>query len=102
MPLSCATNHCDLAVKFTESGSITVECRRFEEPIGLRNSAQIVIQITVADTGCGIENDKLESIFREFEQVEQSAGPGGAPSSGLGLGKSKRGFAQLNQSDAQL
>ena len=57
-------------VKFTKTGGITVECRAFEEPEGLRNSGNVAVEIVVSDTGCGIPSDKLESIFREFEQVE--------------------------------
>ncbi|KAG8724688.1 Light-sensor Protein kinase [Ceratobasidium sp. 395] len=60
------------AVKYTETGQITVECRRFKEPIGLRGSNEVVVEIIVADTGRGISGTKLESIFREFEQVESS------------------------------
>ena len=41
------------------------------------------MEIIVADTGCGIQEGKLESIFREFEQVESALPkPGSAP--GLG------------------
>lgn len=43
------------------------------EPQGLRDSSQVVIEITVSDTGCGIESARLESIFRELEQVEHSS-----------------------------
>ena len=57
-------------VKFTQDGVITVECRAFEEPEGLRNVGNVAVEIIVSDTGCGISSDKLESIFREFEQVE--------------------------------
>ncbi|KIP01296.1 hypothetical protein PHLGIDRAFT_507654 [Phlebiopsis gigantea 11061_1 CR5-6] len=63
------------ALKFTKSGSITVQCRAFEEPEGLRSSGNIAIEIVVSDTGCGIPPDKLESIFREFEQVEAVPAP---------------------------
>ncbi|CAE7222203.1 unnamed protein product [Rhizoctonia solani] len=73
------------AVKYTESGQINVECRRFKEPIGLRDSKEVAVEIVVADTGCGISSAKLESIFREFEQVESSI-PRSGESQGLGLG----------------
>lgn len=39
----------------------------------------------MGDTGCGIPTSKLESIFREFEQVE-SAQPKTSIAPGLGLG----------------
>ncbi|CAE6413025.1 unnamed protein product [Rhizoctonia solani] len=73
------------AVKYTEVGQISVECRRFKEPIGLRDSKEVAVEIVVADTGCGISSAKLESIFREFEQVESSI-PRSGESQGLGLG----------------
>ncbi|KAG8696703.1 Light-sensor Protein kinase [Ceratobasidium sp. 394] len=73
------------AVKYTESGQISVECRRFKEPVGLRDSREVAVEIVVADTGCGILSVKLESIFREFEQVESSI-PRSGESQGLGLG----------------
>lgn len=75
-------------VKFTKSGAITVQCRAFEEPEGLRNSGNIAIEIVVSDTGCGIPPDKLESIFREFEQVEAVPPPPPPPAQSKGLGMS--------------
>lgn len=62
-----------------------MSCRTFNEPEGLRNSKQVSVEITVSDTGCGIPANKLESIFREFEQVE-SAKPKTSTAPGLGLG----------------
>ncbi len=59
-------------MKYTNDGSITVCCTPLEEPDGLKNSNQTAVEIIVADTGCGIPTTKLESIFREFEQVESS------------------------------
>lgn len=59
-----------LLVKYTEAGTITIEARAFDEPHGLRDSEGIAVEIVVTDTGCGISSAKLESIFREFEQVE--------------------------------
>lgn len=55
---------------------MTVDCRPFNEPDGLRDShttpttREMAVEIVVADTGCGIPNAKLEEIFRQFEQVE--------------------------------
>ncbi|KLO05580.1 hypothetical protein SCHPADRAFT_946794 [Schizopora paradoxa] len=73
------------AVKYTEKGSVTVSCQKFQEPRGLRNSREVAVEIVVADTGCGIEPSELESIFREFEQVESSLRTN-ASGPGLGLG----------------
>lgn len=78
-------------VKFTHEGAITVECRTFEEPEGLRNAENVAVEIVVSDTGCGISSDKLESIFREFEQVEAMPPPPPLPSQPKGLGTD--GFA---------
>ncbi|KZT67110.1 histidine kinase [Daedalea quercina L-15889] len=72
------------ALKFTERGGISVECHAFEEPVGLRDAHNVAVEIIVSDTGCGITAEKLECIFREFEQVEST--PTRAPVEGLGLG----------------
>ncbi|KAF9013357.1 hypothetical protein BDQ17DRAFT_1386916 [Cyathus striatus] len=73
------------ALKYTTSGSIKVSCKPFEEPEGLRSSNQTVVEIVVADSGCGIAQEKLDSIFREFEQVESSE-PRSTTDAGVGLG----------------
>ena len=69
------------ASKFTESGSITVEARTFPDNTlpGL-----IPLEISVTDTGCGIEPEKHNLIFSKFQQAEMSTTRkyGG---SGLGL-----------------
>ncbi|PSS37031.1 hypothetical protein PHLCEN_2v1070 [Hermanssonia centrifuga] len=76
------------ALKYTNNGGITVKCQAFEEPVGLRNPGNVAVEIIVSDTGCGISPDKLESIFREFEQVEVTPPPPPASpqTQGLGLG----------------
>ena len=70
-------------VKYTSEGEISVQCRAFEEPLGVQASDNIAIELVVADTGCGITSDKLESIFREFEQVESTSPRTHSP--GLGM-----------------
>lgn len=72
-------------MKYTSTGCVTVQCHKFSEPQGLRSATQTVVEIVVADTGCGIANDRLESIFREFEQVESSE-----PKTGHAAGLGKR------------
>jgi signal transduction histidine kinase len=73
-------------VKYTEQGTISVVCRAFDEPHGLRDASGIAVEIIVSDTGCGISSQKLESIFLEFEQVESSQQASREPG-GSGVGK---------------
>ncbi|MBN1767031.1 MAG: response regulator [Prolixibacteraceae bacterium] len=55
------------SVKFTFRGTITVDVRLLEE-----NDQEVVIDFAVSDTGIGIEEDKIESIFENFEQASSS------------------------------
>lgn len=73
------------AVKYTVQGSVTVTAHVFNEPDGLRAEGHVAIEIVVSDTGCGIPSEKLESIFREFEQVDSSAHPRPGTRPGLGI-----------------
>ncbi len=68
------------AVKFTERGSVTVECTR---------SGVDDVCIAVRDTGIGIPAGHLDEIFNEFHQVDPSIHKqyGGT---GLGLAIVKR------------
>ena len=72
-----------LSVKYTTQGEIAVLSRYFDEPTGLRNLGDVAVEIVVSDTGCGIPTEKLESIFREFEQVESTSPRTHSP--GLGM-----------------
>ncbi|KAF9011494.1 hypothetical protein BDZ89DRAFT_1225510 [Hymenopellis radicata] len=83
------------ALKYTTNGSIKIRCTPLEEPDGLRNSRQTAVEIIVADTGCGIPTSKLESIFREFEQVESSQTATSEAGVGLGLAVVARIVEQL-------
>ncbi|EJD54682.1 hypothetical protein AURDEDRAFT_79671 [Auricularia subglabra TFB-10046 SS5] len=61
------------AVKYTTEGSITVTCRVFKEPGEQRAPGQVVVSVSVEDTGYGIPEDKLGSLFRQIEQYQNPA-----------------------------
>ena len=70
------------AVKFTESGSITLTVKSLPGTAGR-------LHFEVTDTGIGIPAEKLETIFQDFAQAESSTTRqfGGT---GLGLGIARR------------
>ena len=72
------------AIKFTESGSITVNIS-----IQKKSSKEIVLNFTITDTGIGIQNDKLSDMFESFTQasIETARKYGGT---GLGLSITKQ------------
>jgi PAS domain S-box-containing protein len=72
------------AVKFTEVGGITIDLKVIEQ-----TNEKVRIRFAVADTGIGIANDKLSTIFESFKQAEidTTRKYGGT---GLGLAISKR------------
>ncbi|MEQ8754048.1 MAG: response regulator [Coleofasciculus sp. G1-WW12-02] len=63
------------AIKFTESGSVTVSATQKQDRA----------EVTVADTGIGIAPDNFEDIFKSFEQLDASVS---RPYRGTGLGLS--------------
>jgi len=71
------------ASKFTEDGTVTLAVNRERRDDGDR------IMIAVTDTGIGIKEDKLEHVFEEFSQADDSTSRdfGGT---GLGLPISRR------------
>lgn len=80
------------ALKFTKEGFIHIEVRLKspQKPVEeLKHLDEIVLEISVRDTGIGIPQDKLDTIFNSFQQVDSSVSRkfGGV---GLGLAISKR------------
>jgi len=72
------------SVKFTSIGKITVTVRLLKQ-----NSNNVTIEFSVADTGIGIEENKIDHIFDDFHQAATSTARlyGGT---GLGLSIAKQ------------
>ncbi len=64
------------AIRYTDKGGLLVACR---------NTGEDRLSIEVWDTGVGIPNDKIEDMFREFQQLEN---PERDATKGFGLGLS--------------
>jgi signal transduction histidine kinase len=85
------------AVKFTPSGSVSVDIRRAtREPVALGfdpgllpDPSRVILEFTVRDTGIGIPPDRVDRLFKAFSQIDSSTTRkfGGT---GLGLAISQR------------
>ena len=64
------------AIRYTEDGGVLVSCRT--------RSGQLLVQVW--DTGIGIDERLLPTIFDEFYQVSAPRAPDESPRKGLGLG----------------
>ena len=71
------TNLLDNATKFTHSGSISLDVKLLE-----RKSKNLKLEFVVKDTGIGIQEDKIDTIFESFIQTHNINTYGGT---GLGL-----------------
>ena len=72
------TNLIGNAIKFTHKGSITLEVK-----LESKNDEELWLNFKVADTGIGIPEEKIQTIFDSFYQVES---PENAKINGTGLG----------------
>jgi len=72
------------AVKFTETGSVTLSCRLMEQA-----GQEVRVRFSVTDTGIGIPRERQSRLFQPFSQLDASAARrhGGT---GLGLALSRR------------
>ena len=84
-------NYVSNAAKFTSDGKVSIAASSFAK------DGEAFIRFAVSDTGIGIPEDKLTSIFEEFTQVDSSTtrNYGGT---GLGLALVKK-FAQMMGGD---
>lgn len=60
-------NYASNALKFTETGSITLRARLLEY-----KDEQLLVRFEVEDTGIGIPEDKQANLFQAFEQADPS------------------------------
>ena len=78
------TNMLTNAVKYTSSGSVTLSAK------GERVAAdQILLRISVQDTGMGIRKESLDDLFSSFKRVDESDNRN-IEGTGLGLNISKQ------------
>ncbi|HEX8986549.1 MAG TPA: ATP-binding protein [Rhodocyclaceae bacterium] len=86
-------NYANNAVKFTDSGTITLRTVVIEE-----DDVSVLLRFEVSDTGIGIPPESLDRLFTAFEQADNSTTRafGGT---GLGLAITKR-LAQLMGGEA--
>ncbi|PKO38248.1 MAG: hypothetical protein CVU33_09520 [Betaproteobacteria bacterium HGW-Betaproteobacteria-6] len=89
----CLLNYATNAVKFTETGQVTLRAKVLEE-----NSENLLLRFEVEDTGIGINPETLSRLFSAFEQADNSTTRryGGT---GLGLAITKK-LAELMDGDA--
>jgi signal transduction histidine kinase/CheY-like chemotaxis protein len=73
------------AIRYTQSGSVMIGCRRRDN----------MVSIEVWDTGCGISDDQMSSIFEDFYQIENKERDR-SKGLGLGLALAKRLSISLN------
>ncbi|MFN8254914.1 MAG: HAMP domain-containing sensor histidine kinase [Bacteroidales bacterium] len=64
----------DNALKYTQMGSVTIEI----------NKAGDIVYITIEDTGVGIEDSRIDTIFDSFKKIEENSNL----NRGMGLGLS--------------
>lgn len=67
------------AMKFTERGRVTLRIRGIGK---VDDPSSVTVIVEVEDSGRGIPRDQIESIFRPFVQIDESAR---IPGTGLGL-----------------
>ncbi len=84
------TNLIGNAIKFTNEGAVTLSLRLIKD-----DQSQVLLEYSVADTGIGIPEEKLENIFESFSQADKATTRkfGGT---GLGLSISRKLAELLN------
>ncbi len=75
------------AIKFTERGSVSVEVNQIRDalrtPAGASAEPAVHLLFSVRDTGMGIPDDRLQTVFERYRQVDRESA---SPQTGSGLG----------------
>ncbi|MDH5655620.1 MAG: ATP-binding protein [Spirochaetia bacterium] len=85
------TNLVSNAVKFTDSGKVTISCHVQERN---EENKTMELEVSVKDTGIGISADKIPEIFNAFNQYSGNITKYGG--TGLGLSITKKLTAMMN------
>lgn len=72
------------AVKFTKDGYITIKCEPFA-----KNEDEIILEVTIQDTGIGIKKADMEKLFQSFQQLDSKRNRN-LEGTGLGLAISQQ------------
>jgi PAS domain S-box-containing protein len=90
------------AIKFTPTGSISIQVRRIplDATVRTAHAGRMRLEITVQDSGIGIPTDRIDRLFKAFSQVDSSTTRkyGGT---GLGLAICQR-LCQLMNGDIRV
>lgn len=74
------TNFLSNAIKFTDNGTITLQVQLADKPVG---GEEVILEISVRDTGRGIDETTQGQLFQAFRQSSPSTAK--YPGTGLGL-----------------
>jgi signal transduction histidine kinase/ActR/RegA family two-component response regulator len=88
-----ATNLLDNAIKYTETGSVSLSIK-----LNQKRANRVSLRFQVEDTGMGIPNEKRGVIFESFKQLHAKGNAGG---NGLGLAIAS-GLLHLMESDIKV
>jgi len=86
-------NYTDNAIKFTETGRVTIRAKKIEE-----NETSCLVRFEVQDTGIGMNDETISKLFQPFQQADTSITRlyGGT---GLGLAISKQLVELMEQGE---
>ncbi len=83
------------AIKFTDTGGVTISVELAQDTAGQRNAGDLPLRFAIIDTGIGITEKDQETIFDDYSQ-SQEAGDRRIGGTGLGLSISRKLVQRMN------